>query len=170
MAKGQSFQIGFQVREGRFVVEAGAISRAVRTWDDCDGVLTLEQDEAKRSSAANRYLWGVIYKAIHQYTEQPIEDIHDEMCVRFTTRTITYVNPKTDEMVTLEVVTRTSRMKVSEFHRFVQNVKLFAAEFFGLTFEDEPEDMQREYSRAVAREQAAAKAHARTPIREKVPA
>lgn len=154
MAKTHTFQIGFQVKDGKFVIEAGVISRAVATWPNCEGVLTLEQDEARRSSAANRYLWGVLYKAIHQYTGQPAEDIHDEMCVRFTTRTVAYVNPKTSEMVELEVVRRTSGMKVSEFYQFVQNVKLFAAEFFGLTFEDEPDDMLREYQRAVSREQA----------------
>lgn len=152
MAKGHSFQIGFQVRDGRFLIDAGAISREVRTWPDCDGVLTLEQDEAQRSSAANRYLWGVVYKTITAETGQAKQDIHDEMCARFTTETISRIDPKTGRMVEFEVVRGTSGMKVSRFHRFVQDVKLFAAEFFGITFPDEPEDMQREYSRAVARD------------------
>jgi hypothetical protein len=151
MAKGQTFQIGFRVRNGEFLIDAGAVSRAVRSWSDCDGVLTLDTEE-KRSSAANRYLFGVVYREINRFTEQPVEDIHDEMCARFTSRTVHYVNPATGEIVEMEVVTRTSGMKVSEFHAFVQNVKLFAQEFFGLTFEEPGDDVRQEYERAVARE------------------
>ena len=60
---------------------------------------TRKRFEAKRSAAANRYLFGVIYRDIEEYTGQPKEQIHDEMCVRFTSETISYVNPKTGEMV-----------------------------------------------------------------------
>lgn len=152
MAKGHSFSIGFEIRGGRLVTDRPAITAAVLRWPDCEGVLTLEQDEAKRTLAANRYLWGPIYTAIADYTGQDKQDIHDEMKARFTARTVSYANPKTGEVIELVVVTGTSRMKVSEFHAFVQQVKLFAAEFFGLTFEDEPEEMRREYQRAMARE------------------
>ena len=53
-------------------------------------------------------------------------------------------------------MTRTSGMKVAEFHRFVQSVKLFAAEFFGLTFEDASDEFYKERDRAYAREKGAA--------------
>lgn len=151
MAKGHTFQIGFAVVGGKFQIEAGAISREVQTWPDCDGVLTLDTDE-KRSSAANRYLWGPVYDVVHDYTGQPKEDIHDEMCARFTTEMIRRVDPKTGRMVEFEVVRGTSGMKVSQFHAFVENVKLFSAEFFGLTFEDPPEDYRKEAERAKARD------------------
>jgi hypothetical protein len=156
MAKAQSFQVGFQVRDGKFLVEPGAISRAVKSWPDCDGVLTLEPDEAKRSSAANRYLWGPVYDVVHEYTGQSKQDIHDEMCARFTTETITRIDPKTSEMLEFEVVRGTSGMKVSRFHKFVQDVKLFWQEFGGLTFEEPGDDVRQEYERAAAREKGKA--------------
>jgi hypothetical protein len=62
-----------------------------------------------------------------------------------------YTNPATGEIVEMEVVTRTSGMKVSG-STFVQNVKLHAQEFFGLTFEEPGDDVRQEYERAVARE------------------
>ena len=151
MAKGHAFQIGFQVRGGRFSIDSGAISKAVRSWPDCDGVLTLDTED-KRSSAANRYLWGPVYDQIHAYTGQDKEDIHDEMCARFTAETISRIDPRSGEIVEFEVVRRTSGMKVRRFHKFVEDVKLFAQEFFGLTFEDAPDDVRREYERAAARE------------------
>jgi hypothetical protein len=155
MAKSYSFQIGFQVRDGKLVIEGGEISRAVKSWPDCEGTLTLDTEET-RSNAANRYLFGVIYRDIHAETGQPVKDIHDEMCVRFTTETIHYTNPKTGEIVELEVVRRTSGMKTTRFHKFVQDVKLHASEFFGLTFEEPGDDVRQEYERAAAREKGKA--------------
>lgn len=152
MSKGFTYSVGVTIADGRIVFDRAALVQAVRAWPDGEATLTIEQDEAKRSSAANRYLWGPIYGAIEAYTDQDKEQIHDEMCARFTTETIAYMNPATGEMVEMEVVRRTSGMKVSRFHKFVSDVKLFAGEFFGLTFEDEPEEFHRERERAIARE------------------
>lgn len=98
--------------------------------------ITVEPERDRRSSAANRYLWGVVYQLIAEYTGQDPEDIHAEMCARFTAKTISYVNPSTGEMVEMEVVTRTSGMTVREFYLFVEKVRLFAAEFFTLMIPD----------------------------------
>lgn len=151
MAKGHFLEIGFSVRDGRFEIEPGAISNVVKSWPDCEGVLTLDTEE-KRSSAANRYLWGPVYDVVHADTGQPKQDIHDEMCARFTTETITRINQATGEMIEFEVVRGTSGMKVSRFHKFVEDVKLFWQEFGGLTFEEPSEEVRKERERAIARE------------------
>lgn len=153
MSKVWSVSIGGWLRRGKLDVDREEVTRQLRAHEDCEVTITIEPAEVRRSNAANRYLWGVIYKEIEAYTEQPKEDIHDEMCVRFTTETISYANPKTGEMVELEVVRRTSGMTVGQFHRFVENVKLFASEFFGLTFEEPSEDYRKEAERAKAREE-----------------
>ncbi len=155
MAKGHTFQIGFRVRDGRFQIEGNAITKAVRSWPDCEGVLTLDTEE-KRSSAANRYLWGPVYGTIHDHTGQDKEDIHDEMCARFTTETVSYTNPATGELIEIEVVRRTSGMKAKRFHKFLEDVKLFWQEFGGLTFEEPGDDVRQEYERAAAREKRSA--------------
>jgi hypothetical protein len=150
--KGLTFAMAGRVADGKLDADLGAFRRALAAWPDCDVTLTAQSDEAKRSVAANRYLFGVIYRDIEDYTGQPKEQIHDEMCVRFTSETISYVNPKTGEMVESVIVRRTSGMKVSRFHKFVQDVKLFAQEFFGLTFEDAPSEFYSERDRAIARD------------------
>ncbi len=151
MAKGHTLQVGFRVRAGRFEIEPNAISAVVKAWPDCDGVLTLDTEEA-RSSASNRYLWGPVYGVIHDYTGQSKNDIHDEMCARFTTETISRLDPASGELVEIEVVRRTSGMKVRRFSKFIEDVKLFWQEFGGLTFEEPGDDVRKEYERAVARE------------------
>jgi len=152
MAKGFSFAISVKVHKGRIDVDRKALDAALKTWPTCDATLTIETEEAKRSSAANRYLWGPVYNVVHDYTGQSKEDIHDEMCARFTTETISRINPATGEMIEFEVVRRTSGMKVSRFCKFVDDVRLFWQEFGGLTFEEQGEDVQKERERAALRE------------------
>lgn len=152
-----SFQIGGWLRHGGKVdVDVSALRGALSVYPDCEITLTVEPAGAKRSSAANRYLWGPVYTVIMEYTGQSKEDIHDEMCARFTTEMVSYVNPKTGELVETEVVRRTSNMSVARFHRFIDSVKLFWGEFGGLTFPEPGEDYVRERERAEKREKGRA--------------
>lgn len=157
MPKQYSVTVGGKIRRGRPVFDRDEVLNAVKAWPDLDDVtLTIATVDAKRSNQANRYLWGVVYPAISEYTGQDKEDIHDEMCARFTTETVSYVNPKTGELIETEVTRRTSGMTVTRFHRFVEDVRLFAAEFFGVTVPDPSEDYRKERERAEAREKGAA--------------
>lgn len=141
----------------RLVLDAPeAFAQAMRHLTPGRYIVAVSTEQGKRSNQANRYLFGVIYKEIEAFTGQSKEDIHDEMCARFTTKTLHYTNPATGEIVEMEAVSRTSGMKVAEFHQFVEQVKLFAAEFFGLTFEDAPEEFYKERDRAIAREKGRA--------------
>lgn len=122
---------------GKLVLESPAtFAQSMRQFKPGPVVVTVDRRTDRRSHAANRFLWGVVYAHISEYTGADPEDIHDEMCARFTTRTVSYANPHTGEMVETEVVGRTSRMSVKEFYEFVEKVRLFAAEFFGLTIPD----------------------------------
>ena len=152
LSKGLSVSLAGHVKAGEIDLYRAALNQAVRTWPDCAVTVTIDADEARRTLAANRYLFGIIYRDIEEFTGQSKDDIHDEMCARFTSKTVQYVNPRTGEVVEMKVVTRTSGMRVGEFHAFVERVKLFASEFFGLTFEDAGEDYTKERDRALARD------------------
>jgi hypothetical protein len=149
----ERFKVGATKAErGGLVIDSPeAYKQAVRDMPEGRYIVTIEDEERKRTNAANRYLWGPIYTTIAEYTGQSKEDIHDEMCARFTAETVSYTNPATGEMVELEVVRRTSGMKVRRFHQFVEDVKLFGQEFFGLTFEDAPAEYHQERERAEKR-------------------
>ncbi len=153
MSKVWSVQIGGWLRHGGVLdVDVQEVRAALKQHPACEITVTIEPAEARRSNASNRYLFGPVYDAIVEVTGQDKEDVHDEMCARFTTETISRVDPKSGEIVEFEVVRRTSGMKGSRFYKFVQDVKLFSSEFFGITFEDEPDDMRKEYERAKARD------------------
>lgn len=153
MPKQYSVTVAGKIRRGRPVFDRDEVLRTTSTWPDLDDVtITIATVDAKRSSAANRYLWGPVYDVVHDETGQPKQDIHDEMCARFTTDTVTRIDPSTGEMIEFEVVRGTSGMTVSRFHKFVEDVKLFWQEFGGMTFAEPGDDVQKEYESAVARE------------------
>lgn len=150
-----SYQCGGQIQERKLVLDepAGFKTAMWRMKDGQRVTVSVEPERDRRSTAANRYLWGVVYRLIAEYTGQDPEDIHAEMCARFTAKTISYVNPSTGELVEMPVVTRTSGMTVREFYLFVEKVRLFASEFFTLTIPDPDPEYQHQRS-AVMQEAA----------------
>ena len=69
MAKGFSFTIGAKVHKGRIDIDRKVLDAELAKWPTCDVTLTIETEEAKRSSAANRYLWGPVYGVVHEHTD-----------------------------------------------------------------------------------------------------
>lgn len=93
----------------------------------------IKERQETRSVRANAYLWGVVYKAISDDTGQEPEAIHEAMKQRFLTQTdVVLINAKTGEMEEHRVVGSSSKLKVHDFYQFVENVRLFAAEWLGL--------------------------------------
>lgn len=105
-------------------------------------VVTIEEEGAKRSMAANRYLWGVVYKAIEEETGMPKEAIHSEMCDRFLKKQVFYVDPKTNLTVEIWVRQGSSGLSPKAFHDFVKNVQLHASEWHGIVFDERDPDYQ----------------------------
>jgi hypothetical protein len=126
-----------------------AFVRAVRDMADCDAELTIAQVEDRRSVVANRYYWGVVVKAIAEDTGQAPDDVHDAMCDRFLKHRITLVNVL-GQVLDLEVAGRSSSLSVAKFYGFVEQVRLFAAEFFGLSIPDPDAEYQRHRAEAEA--------------------
>lgn len=135
----------------REVTATGVLHAGKLRLDDKDGfaeelasmkdgsiVLTVEHGTAKaiRSVRANRYYYGVVLRAIEQYTEQDKDDIHDFMCDRFLHHKVFLVNRETGEAEERDVAGRSSKLPPDEFCDFVERVRVFAAEFFGLRIPD----------------------------------
>jgi hypothetical protein len=93
-------------------------------------------EKAIRSTRANRYYYGVVLKAIKGETGQDLDDIHDFMCQRFLTRRMFLVNNRSGEVEEGEVAGRSSKLSPDDFFEFVEKVRLFATEFFGIRIED----------------------------------
>ena len=123
--------------------------RAMRRAAQCLRVtVTVEEEKDRRSLAANRYLWGVVYLWIEKETGQPKELTHAEMCERFLKRQIHYTEKATGLIVEKWFVGGTSGLTVKAFYEFVENVRLFAAEWLGIAIPD-PDPEYRRYRAAL---------------------
>lgn len=108
----------------------------------------LASQKAIRSIKANRYYFGCVLDLMAKDTQQDKDDIHDAMCDRFLKRKVFMVNRHTGEAEEREVARRSSKLNADEFYAFVENVRLFAAEFLGLTIPDPDPEYWRRRSEA----------------------
>lgn len=87
----------------------------------------------KRSNSQNRYLWGVLYKAIADESGHSSEEVHEFMKARFLPRQFIVING--EEM---QAHKSTTQLTVPEFAQFVDQVSAFAATELGITLHEEP--------------------------------
>jgi len=109
----------------------------------CRYLVTVAEEEGRRSVAANRYLWGPIYTTVEADTGSPKEVTHAAMCERFLKKQVFYVDKHTGLTVETWIVGGSSGLTPKQFHKFVEDVKLYFSEEHGMTFEDS-EDYTRE--------------------------
>lgn len=114
--------------------------RALLLMPDGEVILTVRTKTAKRSNAQNRYYFGVVLAMMAEETGHDVEDLHDDMCARFMTRTLYYTNAQTGEMEERVIPGRTSKLSVNDFYEFVKKVRRFAAEFLCLSIPDPDPD------------------------------
>lgn len=147
-------------RDDDGVIGTGVLKAGKVEWDDprgfsdalklmADGSVAVRVDhvteKAIRSVKVNRYYWGVVLKLIATAAEgNTKDDIHDAMCDRFLKRKLLLVNKQTGEVTEHEVARRSSKLTPEEFTKFVDDVRLFGAEFFGLEIPD-PDPFWRDH-------------------------
>lgn len=101
--------------------------------------LTVDEASHIRSIQANRYYWGVVLTTMEDsnigYTK---EEFHELMLAKFATRKhYEIVNRHTGEVVEeYDLVERSSTLSGKNFYRFVELVRQFLAEFYGVVTED----------------------------------
>lgn len=121
-----------------------AMARAMKGFKRGHVDVIVRPHFVKRSSRANRYYHGPVLNAIVLETEQDHDSIHDVMCEKFIPpQTVTFVNKHTGETEERQVPGRSSRLSVSEFYHFVEQVRLWAAEWLGITIEDPDPEWRR---------------------------
>lgn len=85
-----------------------------------------------RSSQANRYLFGVVYRLIADHLGYSVDEIHDAMKVKFRSR---------EDVSTGLTVVRSTRTGSDDFWAYVDEVRHWSHTFLGLYIPDpnEPE-------------------------------
>jgi hypothetical protein len=119
------------------------VKRALTMWNlslaGKNVVVMIEEEAQTRSAQANRYYWGVVLRTMEQsnigYTD---EEFHELMLAKFATKKhYEIVNQQTGEVVEeYDITERSSAMKGKNFYKFVEQVRQFLAEFYGVVTED----------------------------------
>jgi hypothetical protein len=95
-----------------------------------------------RSERANGYYWGVVIEHIERLSESgySAQELHDVFCERFILcerKQAEFYNKMTGERVITEYsARRSSALTGGPFYDFVENVRLFAREFWGIETPD----------------------------------
>ena len=99
--------------------------------------VTVVEHEATRSTRANAYYWACVVAPACAHTGDEPEDFHDEMCARFLTRRqITVTDYATGAAEEIVIPGRSSKLPISDFYHFVEQVRQFIGEFLGVTTDD----------------------------------
>lgn len=85
-------------------------------------LITIEYVKGKRSTQQNKYLWGVCYKLIAEYTGHSPEEIHDIAKVKFNLKKIDLPNGEH-----YEIGGSTTEMNIDEFSRYTEELRQWAA-------------------------------------------
>lgn len=147
---GFSYSCAAFIKDGKLVLDDSyAFKTAMcRLKDGARLTLTVEREKDRRSVEANRYYWGVVIKLIAQETGQPAQDIHDDLRDRFLRKTITYTD-SAGLIREREFSRGSSGLTIAEFYDFVEQARLFAAEFFGLRIPDPDPEYWRQREKAM---------------------
>jgi hypothetical protein len=113
-------------------------------------VLVVEHRDT-RSGKANAYYWSTVVKLATAYTGDTPEDFHDEMCARFLTRRrIEVLDYATGAATEIVIPGRSSKLKIGDFYTFVEQVRLFCAEFLEVSTPDPDPEYWRKRTEATA--------------------
>jgi len=113
----------------------------LRTFPDEKRVeVTVEKVKHPRSNQQNRYLWGVCYKLIADYTGADVEEVHEGMKWKFAKKHISYSVPITHAInlnaTVLETVRSTADMDTILFTEYIEKVRRWAAEELRINIPD----------------------------------
>jgi len=86
-------------------------------------LITIEYVKGKRSARQNRYLWGVCYKLIAEYTGHSPEEIHEICKLKFNLKKIDLPNEEH-----YEIGGTTTDMDIDEFSRYTEEIRRWAAD------------------------------------------
>lgn len=115
-----------------------------RAGDRCRYLMGLEgtrieesfrKPKDQRSVRANSYLW-VVYGYIAEETGDSPEDVHEFMKAKFLGHRTIRLNDKRGAMEEQVVVGSSAALTSGDFYDYVEKVRLFAAEWLGLSIPD----------------------------------
>jgi len=81
-----------------------------------------------RSTQQNRYLWGVVYKILSDYTGYTVEEMHEYCKMKFLPKHIDITNKRTGEIDSQTVGGSTVKLTTIEFAEYVGQLQKLGAD------------------------------------------
>lgn len=111
--------------------------------------VTITTEELTRSEQAHKYYFGVVLKLIAAETGHSIDDLHEVFKAEWNSKTVLWTDPATGEMTERRIPQTTTKLKVSDFYQYVEEVRFYAAESLGIvTPEPDPEYWKKREGKA----------------------
>jgi hypothetical protein len=124
------------VRHGELAFDRDRMARALADMPDGVVTVSVERRRANRSTQANRFYWKTLVERIAMHTEQDRESIHEALKLRCNPILIEVADPSTGEIRELWVGGSTRKLDTAAFSAYIERCRVFAAEFFGMEFEE----------------------------------
>lgn len=121
---------------GAIKLDAKRLADLLKNRRDCEVNVVIERLHAVRSMQANRYYFGVVLKAISDYTGYDPNETHEAMKAMFLPKALSFCDGNGEVRGAIVVGGSTRQMNVHEFHDYVDAVRRFAAEQLGLNIPD----------------------------------
>jgi hypothetical protein len=117
-------------------IDREALDAYLADLRDGEVELSVRRKGTKRSSQANRYLWGVVYRLLSEHTGYTSEEIHDWAKRRFIPKHVTFTDGNGEIRDDMVIGGSTTKLNTVDFTEFVENVRRFAATELGLDIPD----------------------------------
>lgn len=122
------------VEHGKLVIyNRNEFLETLKTWKDCAVELTLQSKTKGRSTQQNRYYWGCVLPIIKDVLKEQhgliysSEDLHDFLKIKH--NSIEIVN---QDAVVERLPVSTTELSTVEFKDYMERVRLWAQEYFGV--------------------------------------
>jgi hypothetical protein len=104
----------------------------LKHWRDGEVTLTIERKHAHRSTAANRYYWGVVVAAISEHTGYTPEETHEALKTLFLPKKLAMVEKNGEVVNELVIGGSTTKLNTVEFSDYVTRIREWATDNFDL--------------------------------------
>ena len=143
----QKITITTNVNGGNLKRDRNLIIDAIKSFEGCDVLITLEKPKKKRSNPQNAFYYGVIIPIVQNCLRDAgylmtNEATHDLIKLKFLKETI-LTNEETGEIV--ERVKSTTELSTSQFMDFVAEIRAFTNEYFGVDIPEPSQEMTLDF-------------------------
>jgi len=104
------------------------LQESLLVWTDGPVNITVERRHATRSVQANAYYWGVVIKALSEYTGSTPDEIHQVLKMMFLPKDLAIASPNGEVIGEFVIGGSTTRLNTVDFYEYVETIRVWAFE------------------------------------------